>query len=163
MASFRCYGNSDVIVTLIITNFHLYLWWKFFQIANAWRRSLCSKVLPLKNPIEPPERDTVSFGTALIWTPLLPVCKAFTSTRNQMYASDISRNPLQSCLVFYSIVDLLLKTSFWANFYSSYYIILLCLVKNSIQRNMNRRAERHVGPGEKKSPPFTKRTREMNQ
>ena len=28
---------------------------------------------------------------------------------------------------------------------------------------MNRRAERHVGPGEKKSPPFTKRTREMNQ
>ena len=27
---------------------------------------------------------------------------------------------------------------------------------------MNRRAERHVGPGEKKSP-FTKRTREMNQ
>ena len=44
MASFRCYGNSDVIVTLIITNFHLYLWWKFLQIANAWRRSLWSNL-----------------------------------------------------------------------------------------------------------------------
>ena len=35
MASFRCYDNSDVIATLIITNFHLYLiqlWWQFFQI-----------------------------------------------------------------------------------------------------------------------------------
>ena len=35
MASFRCYDNSDVIATLIITNFHLYLiqlWWYFFQI-----------------------------------------------------------------------------------------------------------------------------------
>ena len=74
------------------------------------------EVLTLKNPIEPPERDTVSFGTALIWTPLLPVCKAFTSTRNQMYASDISRNPLQSCLVFYSIVDLLLKPLFEQTF-----------------------------------------------
>ena len=35
MASFSCYDNSDVIVTLITTNFHLYLvqlWWQFFQI-----------------------------------------------------------------------------------------------------------------------------------
>ena len=35
MASFRCYDNSDVIATLIITNFHLYLiqlWWQFFKI-----------------------------------------------------------------------------------------------------------------------------------
>ena len=35
MASFRCYDNSDVIATLITTNFHLYLiqlWWQFFQM-----------------------------------------------------------------------------------------------------------------------------------
>ena len=35
IASFRCYDNSDVIATLIITNCHLYLiqlWWPFFQI-----------------------------------------------------------------------------------------------------------------------------------
>ena len=35
MASFRCYDNSDVIATLIMTNFHLYLiqlWWQFFQM-----------------------------------------------------------------------------------------------------------------------------------
>ena len=63
-----------------------------------------------------PQRDTVSYGNALTWTLLLPVWKAFTSTRNQMYASDTSRNPLQSCLVFHSILDLLQKTSFWANF-----------------------------------------------
>ena len=35
MATFRCYGNFDVIATLIVTNFYLYLiqsWWQFFQI-----------------------------------------------------------------------------------------------------------------------------------
>ena len=59
MASFRCYDNSDVIATLIITNFHLYLiqlWCQFFQIfaygdvvyAQTW------EVLTLKNYIEPP-------------------------------------------------------------------------------------------------------------
>ena len=35
MASFRCYDNSDVIATLIMTIFHLYLmqlWWQFFQM-----------------------------------------------------------------------------------------------------------------------------------
>ena len=31
MAWFRCYDNSDVIATLIMTNFHL-LWWRFFQM-----------------------------------------------------------------------------------------------------------------------------------
>ena len=34
-AAFRCYDNSNVIATLIITNFHLYLiqlCWQFFQI-----------------------------------------------------------------------------------------------------------------------------------
>ena len=55
----RCYDNSDVIATLIITNFHLYLiqvWWHFFQTfvygdvvyAQTW------EVLALKNCIEPP-------------------------------------------------------------------------------------------------------------
>ena len=35
MASFRCYDNSDVIKTLLMTNFHLNLiklWWQFFQM-----------------------------------------------------------------------------------------------------------------------------------
>ena len=54
MASFRCYNNSDVIATLITTNFHLYLiqlWWQFFQMfvygdivyAQTWQ------LLTLKN------------------------------------------------------------------------------------------------------------------
>ena len=59
MASFCCYDNSDVIVTLIMTNFYLYLhviqlWWQFFQMfvygdvvyAQTWQ------VLTLKNCIE---------------------------------------------------------------------------------------------------------------
>ena len=57
MASFRCYDNSDVIATLIMANFHLYLiqlWWQFFQMfvygdvvyAQTWQ------VLTLKNCIE---------------------------------------------------------------------------------------------------------------
>ena len=59
IASFRCYDNSDVVATLIITNFHLFLiqlWWQFFQIsvygdvlyAQTW------VVLTLKNCIKPP-------------------------------------------------------------------------------------------------------------
>ena len=62
MASFRCYDNSDVIATLIITKVHLYLMqlrWQFFQVfvygdvvyAQTW------EVLTLKNCIEPPEAD----------------------------------------------------------------------------------------------------------
>ena len=65
--------------------------------------------------------------------------------RNQMYASDTSRNPLQSWLVFHLIPDFLQKISFWAIFYSSCYVILSYLVKNSIQRNMNRRGEPREG------------------
>ena len=45
MASFRCYGSSNVFATLIMTNFPLYLiqlWWQFFPNACLWRRSLCS-------------------------------------------------------------------------------------------------------------------------
>ena len=40
-----------------------------------------------------------------------------------------------SVLMFHSILDRLQKTSFWANFNSSYDIILSYLVKNSIQNN----------------------------
>ena len=58
MASFRCCNNSDVIATLITTNFHLYLihrWWQLFQMfvygdvvyAQTWQ------VLTLKNCMEP--------------------------------------------------------------------------------------------------------------
>ena len=55
----------------------------------------------------------MSYGTGLTRTLLSPVRKAFiTSTRNQMYPSDASRNPLQSCLVFHSILDRLQKTFF---------------------------------------------------
>ena len=56
MTSFRCYDNSDVIVTLIIAHFYLYLIrprWLFFQIfanddklnAQTW------EMLTLKTPI----------------------------------------------------------------------------------------------------------------
>ena len=59
MASFRCYDNSHVIATLIITNVHLYLiqlWLEFFQIfvygdvvyAKTW------ELVTLKNCVEPP-------------------------------------------------------------------------------------------------------------
>ena len=47
MASFRCYDSSDVIPTLIMTNFPLYLiqlWLQFFPNACLWRRSLCSNL-----------------------------------------------------------------------------------------------------------------------
>ena len=58
MALFRCYDNSNVIATLIASNFHLYLiqlWCQFFQMflygdvvyAQTWQ------VLTLKNCIEP--------------------------------------------------------------------------------------------------------------
>ena len=108
-------------------------------------------------------RDTVNYGSALTRTLLLPVWKAFTSTQNQIYALDTPRNPLQSCLVFHSILSLLLKTSLWANFYSSHCIILSYLVKSSVPRNINRTAEKRLGPVQEKLPSFTKVTWEMNQ
>ena len=60
MVSFHCYDNSNVIVTLIITNFHLYLvqlWWQFFQIfvyGDVVYAQTCREVLTLNNCIEPP-------------------------------------------------------------------------------------------------------------
>ena len=56
MASFRCYDNSDVIATLIMTNFHLNtIVVAIFPNACLWRHSLYSNlVLTLKtNCIKP--------------------------------------------------------------------------------------------------------------
>ena len=80
-----------------------------------------------------------------------------------MNASATLRNLLQSCLEFHSILNLLQKTSSWANCNSSYDVILSYLAKNSIQRNMNRRREKRVGSGRGKSLSFTKITSEINQ
>ena len=48
MASFRCYDKSDVIATLILTNFHLYISYTtvvaIFPHLCLWRRSLCSNM-----------------------------------------------------------------------------------------------------------------------
>ena len=47
MASFRCYDSFDVIATLIMTNFPLYLiqlWWQFYPNASLWRRGLWSNL-----------------------------------------------------------------------------------------------------------------------
>ena len=59
IASFRCYDNSDVIATLITTNFHLYLvqlWWQFFQnfVYGAVLYAQTWELLALENCIEPP-------------------------------------------------------------------------------------------------------------
>ena len=59
MASFCCHDNSDVIVTLIIKIFHLYLiqlWWLFFQnfVDSEVVYTQTWEVLTLKNPIKPP-------------------------------------------------------------------------------------------------------------
>ena len=62
MASFRCYDNSDVIATLIITNFDLHLtqvWWQFFQIvvygdvgfAQTWEVRSTAKRLQTKRDV----------------------------------------------------------------------------------------------------------------
>ena len=80
MASFRCYGNSDVIATLITTNFHLYLiqlWWQFFQMfvygdvvyAQTWQ------VLTLKNCIEPFSYSSTAYVVASALVSGRPICK----------------------------------------------------------------------------------------
>ena len=103
-----------------------------------------------------PSRNTVSYGNALTSTLLLPVWQAFTSTRNQLCLSDTSRIPLQPCLVFHSILNLILKTSFWANVYS-FHKGLSYFVKHSIQRNMKRSGGTHEGAGQEKL--FTRKKR----
>ena len=68
MASFRCYGNSDVIATHD----------KFSSLSNTtavaifpnvclWRRSLCwNLVLTLKNCIEPPSYASTAYGVSIL-------------------------------------------------------------------------------------------------
>ena len=80
MASFHCYDNSDVIATLIITNFHLYLiqlWWQFFQnfvygdvvYAQTWQ------VLTLKNCIEPFSYASTAYVVASALVSVRLFCK----------------------------------------------------------------------------------------
>ena len=64
MASFRCCDNSDVIATLIMTNFHLNTTVvTIFPNACLWRLSLYSNlVLTLKtNCIKPPSYDSSAY------------------------------------------------------------------------------------------------------
>ena len=64
MASFRCYDNSDVIATLIMTNFHLNTTVvAIFPNACLWRRSVYSNlVLTLKtNCIKPPSYASTAY------------------------------------------------------------------------------------------------------
>ena len=70
--SFRCYDNSDVIATLVMTNFHLNTTVvAIFPNVCLWRRSLCSDlVLTLKNCIEPPSYARTAYVVA-IWPSFL--------------------------------------------------------------------------------------------
>ena len=64
-------------------------------VCQFWHLSYNPDVQHIRSAL----RNQVSYGTVLNWTLLLPVWKVFTSTWNQIYASDTSENPLQSCLV----------------------------------------------------------------
>ena len=104
MASFRCYNNSDVIATLITTNFHLYLihlWWQLFQMfvygdvvyAQTWQ------VLTLKNCIEPFSYASTAYVVAsalisvrLFWANGLPPPLA----KNSPYAYGFQHRELNS-------------------------------------------------------------------
>ena len=72
MELFRCYDNSDVIATLMMTNFHLNTTVvAIFPNVCLWRRSLCSDlVLTLKNCIEPPSYARTAYVVA-IWPSFL--------------------------------------------------------------------------------------------
>ena len=72
MESFRCYDNSDVIATLVMTNFHLNTTVvAIFPNVCLWRRSLCSDlVLTLKNCIEPPSYARTAY-VVTIWPTFL--------------------------------------------------------------------------------------------
>ena len=72
MESFRCYDNSDVIATLVMTNFHLNTTVvAIFPNVCLWRRSLCSDLLlTLKNRIEPPSYAKTAYVVA-IWSSFL--------------------------------------------------------------------------------------------
>ena len=70
MGSFRCYDSSNVIATLMMTNFHLNTTdVAIFPNVCLWRRSLCSD-LTLKNCIEPPSYARTAYVVA-IWPSFL--------------------------------------------------------------------------------------------
>ena len=98
MASFRCYGNSDVIATLITTNFHLYLiqlWWQFFQMfvygdvvyAQTWQ------VLTLKNCIEPFSYSSTAYVVASALVSGRPICKNLSNLQ-KIFGQMVYRLPL---------------------------------------------------------------------
>ena len=72
MDSFRSYDNSDVIATLVMTNFRLNTTVvAIFPNVCLWRRSLCSDlVLTLKNCVEPPPYARTAYVVA-IWPSFL--------------------------------------------------------------------------------------------
>ena len=72
MGSFRCNDSSNVIATLMMTNFHLNTTdVAIFLNVCLWRRSLCSDlVLTLKNCIEPPSYARTAYVVA-IWPSFL--------------------------------------------------------------------------------------------
>ena len=72
METFRCYDNSDVMATLMMTSFHLNttVVASFPNVCLCWR-SLCSDlVLILKNRIEPPSYARTAYVVA-IWPSFL--------------------------------------------------------------------------------------------
>ena len=98
MASSRCYGNSDVIATLITTVFHLYLiqlWWQFFQMfvygdvvyAQTWQ------VLTLKNCIEPFSYSTTAYVVASALVSVRPICKNLSNLQ-KIFGQMVYRLPL---------------------------------------------------------------------
>ena len=72
MGSCRCYDSSNIIATLVMTNFHLKTTVvAIFPNVCLWRRSLCSDlVLTLKNCIELPSYARTAYVVA-IWPSFL--------------------------------------------------------------------------------------------
>ena len=99
MASFRCYDNSDVVATLITTNFHLYLiqlWWQFLQMfvygdvvyAQTWH------VLTLKNCIEPFSYASTAYVVASALVSVLLFCKNLSNLQ-KFFRPMVYRPPWQ--------------------------------------------------------------------
>ena len=113
MASFRCYDNSDVIATLITTNFHLYLiqlWWQFFQMflygdvvyAQTWQ------VLTLKNCVEPFSYANTGYVVASALVTVRLFCKNLGNLQKRfgqmVYRHSwkkIARTPMQIYITFF--------------------------------------------------------------
>ena len=128
--------------------------------AQTWQ------VLTLKNCMEPFSYASTAYLVASALVSVRLFCKNLGNLQ-KFFGQMVYRPPWQKIarmpmLVFHSILYLLQKTFFEANFNSSYDIILSYLVKNSTQRNIKRRGEKRIGAGREKSLSFTKITKEMN-